>query len=48
MDLRNADEVQKVEIFVACRKLLDLDTFSKSDPYIVCKMRSNSPMSGWS
>ena len=29
------DDSQKIEIFLACRQLKDLDTFSKSDPRVV-------------
>ena len=30
-----SDDFQKIEIFLACRKLKDLDVFSKSDPRVV-------------
>lgn len=29
-----SDTMQKVEIFLSARNLLDMDFFSKSDPYI--------------
>ena len=34
MDFANSNTVpkEKIEIFISCRKLKDLDTFSKSDP----------------
>jgi hypothetical protein len=28
----NSDEVEKIEIFISCRSLKDMDTMSKSDP----------------
>lgn len=31
----------KLELFFSCRNLADLDTFSKSDPYVVIQIKNN-------
>ena len=28
----------EIELYISCRKLKDLDTFSKSDPYVIVYM----------
>ncbi|KAL4434860.1 hypothetical protein ABPG74_021199 [Tetrahymena malaccensis] len=33
--------VQKIEIIISCRSLKDADVFSKSDPFVVFKMKNN-------
>jgi hypothetical protein len=33
--LPNQDDREKIEIFISCRSLANLDTFSKSDPFVV-------------
>ena len=38
------DDRQKIEIFVSCRSLKDLDTFSKSDPQVILYLKGKN---GW-
>ena len=35
------DQLSKVELSLSCTKLLDLDTFSKSDPFAVLYCATN-------
>jgi len=38
--------ISKVELYISCRSLINMDTFSKSDPFTVVYMRDNSS-SAW-
>jgi Ca2+-dependent lipid-binding protein len=33
---------QKLELFISCRSLADMDTFSKSDPYVILYLKKNN------
>jgi hypothetical protein len=37
----------KLQLFISARKLVDLDTFSKSDPFVIVSERS-TPNEEWS
>jgi len=49
--LGNYRQLTKVELSLSCSKLLDLDTFSKSDPFVVLYKASEeskkSSKKGW-
>ena len=38
---------QKVELYISCRKLKDLDTFSKSDPQVRLYIKENPAAASW-
>ena len=35
------DDRKKIEIFLSCRSLIEMDTFSKSDPYVIIFLKNN-------
>ncbi|KRX08060.1 C2 domain [Pseudocohnilembus persalinus] len=43
---QNNSDREKIELFISCRSLLDKDTFSKSDPYVVIQMEMTNPNNG--
>ena len=47
--LENYRQLTKVELSLSCSKLLDLDTFSKSDPFVVLYKASQESQKkkGW-
>lgn len=43
-DIAHEDDREKVEIYFSCRKLKDMDTFSKSDPKLLLSRKVGA---GW-
>ena len=41
------DDREKVELFFSCRKLKDLDTFSKSDPKLTLFRKIHGTKDDW-
>ena len=41
----SSDDKEKIELFISCRSLKNLDTFSKSDPQVIVSMVNNNHLS---
>ena len=39
--VENRNDVAKVQLFISCRKLKDVETFSKSDPFVEVFEKTN-------
>ena len=35
------EDRKKIELFISCRSLIEMDTFSKSDPYVIMYLKSS-------